>query len=104
MGDRIFVESNELGQAAQATARIIASMQNVLQSIAGIQNKKANTWQGQAADRNASNFGELLKKLEAYLERANGTKEALDQAVAFYSEAENKQVQQVRQLATDGIF
>ena len=104
MSSDIFVEGTELKDAASRTGIIISSMENIRQAIASIQNNKTSTWQGQAAGRNASNFSELGETIVRYLERATGTKQALDEAAAYYITAEQGQVSQVQALSAEGIF
>ena len=104
MSTSIFVESNELRQAAMRTGQIINSMQNIRQAIARIQNSKTGTWQGQASTRNTSNFNALGEMIGSYLNSATATKQVLDEAVTYYTETEQAEIRNVQQLSTEGIF
>ena len=104
MSTDIFVESNELREAASRTGQIIGAMENINQAISQIGNAKSSFWQGQAAERNLANMGELARMLAEYLSLATGTRQALEEAVAHFSQAEQGQVRQVQNLSTQGIF
>ena len=100
----IFVEGNELRQAAVRTNQIIGSMKTIGQNVRSIHIGTDNIWQGEAARLNKSNFDRLNIMLREYLNIANDTRQALVEAVDHYNATEQNRSRQVQQLSAEGIF
>jgi uncharacterized protein YukE len=104
MTTNIFVESNELRDAARRMDATIRSMTEIQRAILQIDNRVAGQWQGKAAAQNVENFRALNDMTNNYLSDAQGTRAALDSAIAAYDATEQSQVTKVGQLSTKNIF
>ncbi|MCL1987596.1 MAG: WXG100 family type VII secretion target [Firmicutes bacterium] len=104
MADQIFVESIALREASTSVAAIIQNINSINDKISALHNTKHSNWRGRAATKDNENFETLRNMTKKYLEDANATKIALDEAINEYARIEQSQQTQVRNLKTANVF
>jgi len=100
----IFVETNELRQAASSMASIIGGMAQIQEAIARIHNNKTTAWEGRASAQSSANFGALNGMIGNYLARSQKTVKTLEKAAGMYDASEKIQSISVSRLSTENIF